>query len=78
MIELIVEGKGLEPMLRQMERSPFIRVIGPHISSRYPGAQVNGQRIAVRVNAASAGEARDLVRHYLPPDGGYTIRPALA
>ena len=77
MIELIVEGKGLEPLLREMERSPAIRVIGPHISSHYPGAQVHGQRIAVRVKADTAAEARELVRRYLPPDGNYSIRPAL-
>ncbi len=77
MIELIVEGKGLEPMLRQMERSPDIRVIGPHISGHYPGAGVNGQRFAIAVAAEDAAEARELVSHYLPPDGNYTIRPAL-
>ncbi|MGZ8666196.1 MAG: hypothetical protein ACXWZM_03670 [Solirubrobacterales bacterium] len=78
MIELIIEGKGLEPLLREMERSPAIKVIGPHISSRFPDAGVNGQRIAIRVAAANAAEARDLVRRYLPPQGNYSIRPALA
>ena len=78
MVELIVEGRNLAPMLREMERSPAIRVIGPHISSRYPGAQVDDKRIAVRVAADTAADARDLVRRYLPPDGSYVVRPALA
>ena len=78
MIEMIVEGKGLEPILRQMKSDPAIRVIGPHISGHYPGAQIEGQRIAVRVNAGTAAQARDLIRKYLPPDGNYIVRPALA
>lgn len=78
MIELIVEGRGLEPMLREMDRSLDIRVIGPHISREYPGAGVDGERIAVAVRADNAVEACDLVRSYLPPDGNYTIRPVLA
>ena len=77
MIELIVEGKDLAPILREMERSPAINVIGPHISSQYPGAQVDDKRVAVKVNAGSAGEARDLIATYLPPHGGYAISPAL-
>ncbi len=75
MIELIVEGKALEPALREMERSPDIRIIGPHISARYPGAGVEGMRIAVAVRAESAGEARDLVRRYLPE--GCSVRASL-
>ncbi len=78
MVELIVEGKNLAPMLREMERSPAIRVIGPHISSRYPGAQVDDKRIAVRVAADTAAEARELVGSYLPPDRNYVVRPSLA
>jgi hypothetical protein len=76
-IELIVEGKGMEPMLREMERSPDIRVIGPHISSRYLGAGVEGQRTVIRVKAEDAAEAREIVRRYLPPDSGHIIKPAL-
>jgi hypothetical protein len=53
-------------------------VIGPHISTRDPDAQVEGQRIAVRVKADTAAQARDLIRNYLPPNGNYRIRPALA
>ena len=78
MIEIMIEGKGLEPALRQMERSDAIRVLGPHISAHYPGAEVDGMRVAVKVRAASTTEARDLVRSYLPPDGNYIVRPALA
>ncbi len=75
---MVVEGKGLEPMLREMERNPAIRVIGPHISTRDPAARVEGQRIAVRVKADTAAQARDLIRGYLPPEGNYIVRPALA
>ena len=64
-------------MLREMERSPVITVIGPHISSRYPGPQVDVKRMAVRVAADTAAEARALVRRYLPPDRSYSIGPAL-
>ena len=53
---MVVEGKGLEPMLREMERNPAIRVIGPHISTRDPAARVEGQRIAVRVKADTAAQ----------------------
>jgi hypothetical protein len=76
MIELIVEGKALEPALREMERSPDIRVIGPHISTRYPGAGIKGMRIAVKVRADSPAEASSRVRSYLPE--GCTVRPSLA
>lgn len=76
MIELIVEGKALEPALREMERSPDIRVIGPHISTRYPGSGVEGMRIAIAVRADSAADARERVRRYLPE--GCSVRPALA
>ncbi len=77
MIELIVEGKGLEPMLREMERSGAIRVLGAHVSATYPGAGVDGMRMAVKVMADTPAEARDLVRRYLPPNGNYTVRPSL-
>lgn len=77
-VELIIEGKGLEPVLREMERSHEIRVIGPHISSRHPVAQKEGRLVAVRVNATDVAEAREIVRRYLPPGGGHSIRPALA
>ena len=76
-IDLIIEGKGLEPALREMERSPDIKVIGPHICGRNPGAGTPGMRIAVRVNADTPAEARELLRRYLPADGNYVIRPAL-
>ena len=75
-IELIVEGKALAPALREMERSPDIKVLGPHISTRHPGAGVEGMRIAVRVRADSPAEASGLVRRYLPE--GCTIRPSLS
>ena len=74
-VELIVEGRGLEPVLREMERSPAIRVIGSHISSRDPRAE--GMRVTVRVAVATAAEARELLGSYLPADGNYTVRPSL-
>jgi hypothetical protein len=77
MIEMIVEGRGLEPMLREMGRSHSIKVIGAHISGRYPGDGNGGKRVTVRVKADTAAEARELLRSYLPPDGNFTIRPAL-
>ncbi len=73
--ELIVEGKALEPALREMDRSPDIKVLGPHISTRYPGAGVEGMRIAVRVRAHSPAEASSLVRSYLPES--CKVRPSL-
>lgn len=73
--EVIVEGKALEPALREMERSPDIKVLGPHISTRYPGSGVEGMRIAVKVRADSPAEASSLVRRYLPE--GCTVRPSL-
>jgi len=76
-VELIIEGKGMESMLREMERSPEISVIGPHISSRHPGTEAEVMRIAVRVKAKDPAEAREIVRRFLPPDGGHSIRPAL-
>ena len=76
MIELIVEGKGLEPVLREMERSPAIRVIGSDISSRAPRAE--GMRITVSVAVSTAAEARDLLSSYLPAEGTYTVGPSLS
>ncbi len=74
-IELIVEGKGLEPALREMERSPDIKVIGPHISTRYPGSGVDEMRMAIAVRADTAAEAREMVRRYLPE--GTSVRASL-
>ncbi len=71
MIELIIEGKGLAPALREMERSPYIEVLGPHISNRRSEARVTGIRIAVH----SAAEASSVVRHYLPE--GARVKPCL-
>ncbi len=76
MIELIVEGKSLEPALRAMDRSPAIRVIGPDIWTPNPGSEVISPRVAVEVRAESAAEASTLVRRYLPDD--CKVRPALA
>ena len=77
-VEMILEGERLEPVLREMDRSPAIRVIGPHVSWQFPGSGATGQRITIRVAVKTAAEARELVRSYLPADGDYSIRPALA
>ncbi len=76
MIELIVEGKSLEPALRAMDRSPAIKVIGPDIRTENSGSEDVSPRMAVEVRAESAAEASTLVRRYLPDD--CTVRPALA
>lgn len=77
MIEFIIEGQNLDPALRQMERSDAIRVLGAHISTRLPGARVDGMRMSVMVKAESPAEARKLVESYLPPDESISVRPAL-
>lgn len=74
-VELIIEGEGLEAALREMDMSGLITVVGADITT---GSDLEGHRIVVRVAAENAAEARELVEQYLPPQGDYSIRPALA
>jgi hypothetical protein len=77
MIEFVIEGRGLESAFREMERSDAIRVLGPHITTRERGNDVETMRITVQVAVDNPREARDLILSYLPPDGRYRVRPSL-
>jgi hypothetical protein len=74
-VELIIVGEGLEAALREMDMSGLITVVGAGIRT---GSGLEAHRIVVRVAAADVAEARELVGQYLPPEGEYSIRPALA
>lgn len=74
--EVVIEGEDLQPLLREMEESGLVRVLGPHISRYYPGAGINGSRMSVKVTSDTPQEARELIWRFLPDDGDYTVRMA--
>jgi hypothetical protein len=72
---LVIEGKGLEPVLEKLARADEVRVLGPHMSRHFLGGGVDGTRIVLRVDADSVAAAQELVRGFLPTDGDFSVGP---
>lgn len=69
----VIEGRGLGSALAEMERSDEVRVLGPHISTYYPGSGADGERIVVTATARNVGAAEDLLWDYLGPSSNYAV-----
>jgi hypothetical protein len=75
-IYLVIEGDGLQPVLREMEQKHKVRVLGPDLSRNYLGSGVTGSRMVVKVDAESVGTAMELVKGFLPEDADFTVQAA--
>ena len=69
----VIEGRGLGSALAEMERSEEIKVLGPHISTYYPGSGADGERMVVVATALDVGGAEELLWHYLGPSSNYAV-----
>jgi hypothetical protein len=69
----VIEGKGLGSALAEMDRSDGIRVLGPHISTYYPGSGANGERMVIAVEADTAEAGEDRLWGYLEPESAFAI-----
>ncbi len=76
--ELVIDGENPQPVLRQMEKSGAVRVLGPQIDRIHRiESGPAGTRMVVKVNAASVAAARELVEGYLPGDRGFKVQPVI-
>ena len=69
----VVEGRGLGSALAEMERSDAVRVLGPHISTYYPGSGADGERMVVVATARDVDSAEQLLWNYLGPSRNYAV-----
>ncbi len=69
----VIEGRGMGSALAEMERSETIRVLGPHISTYYPGSGADGERIVVVASALDVDAAEELLWNYLGPSSNYAV-----
>ncbi len=69
----VIEGRGLGSALAEMERSDAVRVLGPHISTYYPGSGADGERMVVVATARDAQAAEEVLWDYLGPRSNYAV-----
>ncbi len=69
----VIEGRGMGSALAEMERSDQVRVLGPHISTYYPGSGADGERIVVAATARNILAAEELLWDYLGPSSNYAV-----
>ena len=69
----VIEGRGLGSALAEMERSDSVRVLGPQIDTRRPGAGSAGERIVVAATASDPEAAEELLWDYLGPSRNYAV-----
>jgi hypothetical protein len=69
----VVEGRGLGSALAEMKRSDTVKVLGPHISTYYPGSGADGERMVVVATARDADAAEELLWDYLGPSRNYAV-----
>jgi hypothetical protein len=69
----VIEGRGLGSALAEMERSDVVRVLGPQMSTRRPGAGPEGERMVVVATASDPDAAEKLLWGYLGPSRNYAV-----